>query len=212
MSAIDALIDGFRVFRNDAYERRPEAYARLAREGQHPVAALVTCADSRVDPAHLLGAGPGDLFTIRNVANIVPPYEPDEQRHGTSAALEFAVRDLQVGHVIVLGHAGCGGIRAALDTVDGHPPERDFIRPWIELVADPCRSALAQHGGVDAACCADAERGGVAQSLRNLQTFPWIAEAVQAGALELHGWWFDLYEGRLQAVDPESGAGRQLAP
>lgn len=212
MSSIESLLDRFRAFHTNHFERRSGSYARLAREAQHPTAAILTCADSRIDPAHLLGAGPGDLFTIRNVANIVPPYEPDEQRDGTSAALEFAVRDLQVGHVIVLGHAGCGGIRAALDALDGHPPERDFILPWIELVAEPCRSALAQHGSVDHACCAAAERRSVAQSLRNLKTFPWIEEAVDAGTLELHGWWFDLFGGRLQAIDPETGQGSQLAP
>lgn len=212
MSAIDALLDGFRVFHHDYFERRPDAYARLAREGQHPVAAIIACADSRVDPAHLLGAGPGDLFTIRNVANVVPPFEPDEAQHGTSAALEFAVRDLQVEHVIVLGHAGCGGIAAALEAVDGRPPERDFLRPWIELVADPCRDALKRHGSADAPCRCDAERGGIAQSVRNLSTFPWIDERVEAGQLALHGWWFDLYAGRLEAVDPATGAGRPLAP
>lgn len=211
MSSIDALLDGFRVFRNEYFERRPDAYARLGREGQHPVAAIVACADSRVDPAHLLGVGPGDLFTIRNVANIVPPYEPD-QPHGTSAALEFAVRDLEVDHVIVLGHAGCGGIAAALDAVEGRPPARDFIRPWIESVAEPCRAALAQRGTADQQCHCDAERGGIAQSVRNLATFPWIASGVDAGTLALHGWWFDLYGGRLEAVDPQTGAGRQLAP
>lgn len=212
MASIDFLLDGFRAFRAEHFERHPDRYARLAREGQHPVAAVVSCADSRVDPAILLGAGPGDLFIIRNVANLVPPYHPDDRLHGTSSAIEFAVRDLQVDHLIVLGHAQCGGIQAALDTVRGEPPARDFIRGWVALAEEPCRAALAAHEEDARPCHADAERFSIARSLRNLRTFPWIDEAVASGSLELHGWWFDLVTGTLDEVDSETGQGRRLAP
>jgi len=210
--SIDFLLDGFRAFRGEYFERHPDRYGRLSSEGQHPVAAVIACSDSRVDPAILLGAGPGDLFIVRNVANLVPPYHPDRHLHGTSSAIEFAVRDLEVSHLVVLGHAQCGGIGAALDTVQGHPPERDFIRGWVRLAENSCRTALDAHDGDATACRADAERGSIARSLGNLRTFPWIASAEQAGRLTLHGWWFDLVAGALEEVDPDTGAGRRLVP
>jgi len=211
MTSIDFLLDGFRAFRSEHFERYPERYHRLVSEGQHPVAAVVSCSDSRVDPALLLGAGPGDLFIIRNVANLVPPYHPDDRLHGTSSAIEYAVRDLQVPHLIVLGHAQCGGVRAALDTVLGHPPKRDFIRGWVRLAEEPCRAALETHHGDSAHCAPDAERMSIARSVRNLRTFPWIAAAEKDGQLEVHGWWFDLVAGALEEVDPETGIGHALA-
>lgn len=176
------------------------------------MAVVVACSDSRVDPALLFGAAPGDLFVIRNVANLVPPYQPDEHYHGTSAALEFAIRDLQVPNVIVLGHAHCGGIRATLDTIEGHPPDREFIVPWIDLARPACETAATHHAGNGENCAAMAECHGIAQSLRRLRTFPWIEERVAAGTLALHGLWFDLDAGHLHAVDPETAATRQLAP
>lgn len=212
MASIDFLLDGFRAFRDEHFERRPERFARLAREGQSPAAAVVACADSRVDPAILFGAGPGDLFVVRNVANLVPPYAVDDRLPGTGAALEFAVRDLGVGHVIVLGHARCGGIGAALASVRGRPPERDLIGHWLALAEAPCRRASTAHDPDSEECRAAAEQLSIAQSLAHLRTFPWIAERERAGGLAIHGWWFDLIAGTLDTIEADSGAPRRLVP
>lgn len=179
---------GFRSFRAQYYEQRPELYRALAEEGQRPQALVIACTDSRVDPAILLNAQPGELFVVRNVANLVPPYEPDGRAHSTSAAIEFAVRDLGVAHVVVLGHAHCGGIAALVGGVEG----RDFIGPWMQ-VADRVRRESSDPKA--------AEQAAVGLSLGNLMTFPWLAERVGEGRLELHGWWFDLDEGALWGKD-----------
>lgn len=212
MSTIEPLLDGFRRFRAEHFERNPQRYRQLVREGQKPLAAVVCCSDARVDPALLLGAGPGDVFVIRNVANIVPPYQPDERYHGTSAALEFAVRDLLVPNVIVLGHAYCGGIRAAISTVQGNPPDREFLVPWIDLARPACETALEQEPDDAAACATCAEHNGIAQSLRRLRSFPWLDQRVRDGELQLHGLWFDLDNGHLYSVDADSAETRCLVP
>ena len=212
MTTIEPLLEGFRRFRAEHFERHPQHYRSLVSQGQHPLAAVVCCADARVDPAILLGAGPGDLFVIRNVANLVPPYQPDEHHHGTSAALEFAVRDLRVPNLVVLGHAYCGGIRATIDTLEGHPPDREFLVPWIDLARPACEAALAECDHDGGRCGPRAECQNVAQSLRRLRTFPWIDEQVRNGELTLHGLWFDLDHGHLHGVDPETAATRRLVP
>jgi carbonic anhydrase len=148
-----------------------------------------------VDPAILFGTEPGEIFVVRNVANLVPPYAPSLDHHSTSAALEFAVRSLEVEHVIVLGHARCGGIAALLDasgTLGG-----DFIRPWMQIAAPARERALAEasaSGSDPQRCC---EHEAIRVSLANLKSFPWIAERVRAGDLHLHGWYFDLATGEL---------------
>jgi len=183
---IERLKAGFRAFRSIHYEARPEIYQELA-DGQHPEVLLIACSDSRVDPAILLNAQPGELFVVRNVANLVPPYEPDGRHHSTSAAIEFAVRDLKVRHVVILGHSRCGGIKALREGVEG----RDFIGPWTSLAAEACRGT---HN------LAEAEQAAIAASLANLAAFPWVRERMDTGELFAHGWWFDLEEGRLLEV------------
>jgi len=183
------LLAGFRVFRATYYGQRPERFAKLAKDGQHPRALVIACSDSRVDPALLLNAEPGELFVVRNVANLVPPHQPDERHHGTSAAIEFAVRDLEVGHIVVIGHSGCGGIQALFQLQQGQPLDRQYVNRWVSIAAPAC-----------AGCEADAasmERASVVHSLANLRTFPWIAERVEAGRLSLAGWWFDMENGKL---------------
>lgn len=212
MTTIEPLLQGFRSFREEHFERHPERFRRLVEEGQHPLAAVLCCSDARVDPALLLGVGPGDVFVIRNVANIVPPYEPDENYHGTSAALEFAVRDLRVPNLIVLGHAYCGGIRAAIDTLEGHPPDREFLVPWIGLARPACAHAIEQEPDDPKACGRCAEHHNIAQSLRRLRTFPWIEERIAAGDLALHGLWFDLDQGHLLQIESDTATARQLVP
>lgn len=186
---IERLKAGFRGFRSIHYEARPETYQALA-AGQNPDVLVIACSDSRVDPAILLNAQPGELFVVRNVANLVPPYEPDGRHHSTAAAIEFAVRDLKVEHVVILGHSRCGGIRALREGVDG----REFIGPWTAIAADACRHA---HDS------AEAEHAAIAASLGNLAGFPWVAELIDAGALSIHGWWFDMEAGRLLEVAPD---------
>lgn len=203
---IDRLIAGFRGFRARYYEQRPERMQELAREGQSPEVMLVACADSRVDPALLLGSEPGELFVVRNVANLVPPYGPDDGHHGTSAALEFAVRDLEVKHIVVLGHSMCGGIQALRSAMSGEPQSREFIAPWMDIAAQAC--PCGEEGEVPEQ--SKVERDSIRISLQNLITFPWIAQKVSTGELKLHGWWIDLDGGRLCAVRPEGEGLREI--
>lgn len=207
VAAIDRLVAGFRGFRARYYEARPERMIELATHGQTPEVLIIACSDSRVDPALLLGVEPGEVFTVRNVANLVPPYAPDDSHHSTSAALEFAVRDLEVRHIVVLGHSACGGIQSLRAAVAGSPPTREFIAPWVEIAADACR--CGDDGEVPDQ--RTVEQNGIRISLRNLQSFPWVIERVNAGDLMLHGWWVDLNEGRLLTIS-EHGYTNVLVP
>ncbi len=199
------LIDGFNRFRATYFVGAPLLYDRLAREGQAPKVLVVACSDSRVDPAILTTAEPGDLFIVRNVAAIVPPYDNDGRIKGTSSAIEFAVRALEVEHVIVLGHAQCGGVRALAGDADTRG-RFEFLSDWVN-VATPARQIIDDVlAGGDAALRLRAlEQATILVSLRNLLTFPWIAERVQAEKLRLHAWYFDLVIGRLLAHDAASG-------
>lgn len=190
--AIERLVAGFKGFRTVHYEQRPELYQELAQK-QSPEVLVIACSDSRVDPAILLNTQPGELFVVRNVANLVPPYDPDGRHHSTSAAIEFAVRDLQVRHVVILGHSRCGGIHAVREGITG----RDFIGPWTDLAADACRSARSSS---------EAEQAAIAASMRNLAGFPWVRERIDAERLSVRGWWFNLEEGRLLSVDADGAA------
>lgn len=189
---MDALIAGYRRFRADTWPHRRQLFAQLAEHGQHPRAMVVACADSRVDPAMIFDAGPGEIFVVRNVANLVPPCQPDGAFHGTSAALEFGVVVLGVRDLIVMGHGLCGGVRALLDGVAEAPT--GFIGPWIRL-AEPARiRTLACHPADPQLTC---EQETVRLSLDNLLTFPWIAARVADGRLRLHGVHFDIRSGIL---------------
>ncbi|MGH6718988.1 MAG: carbonic anhydrase [Alphaproteobacteria bacterium] len=196
LHSIEQLIAGFRAFRAEHYEPNRAFYEALAVQGQAPRIMIVACADSRVDPLRITGAGLGDVFIVRNVANLVPPYAPDGAYHGTSAALEFAVRVLGVEHIVVMGHARCGGIQAL---VDGSPlaGERDdFVGAWM-AIARPARAraeAIAPPGEGRRRAC---EHESIKGSLANLATFPWIKQRVDAGQLRLHGWYYDLAGARL---------------
>jgi carbonic anhydrase len=206
-SVIDRLIAGFKVFRTRYFEQRPELFAELASKGQSPDVLIVGCSDSRADPAILLDTEPGELFVIRNVANLIPPYQPDGQYHGTSAALEFAVRDLAVRHIVVLGHSGCGGIKALIEseesgTLEGH----EFIANWVSIAGRARAARAADSAGADPEHeCRLVEQAAVRVSLENLMSFPWIRRKVGVGELSIHGWWFDLEHGRLWGIDaPEA--------
>ncbi|TCT03256.1 carbonic anhydrase [Aquabacter spiritensis] len=208
---ISHLVDGVRRFRARFYEEAPSLMRRLVDKGQAPATLMISCSDSRVDPAILSGAKPGELFVVRNVANLVPAYRPDDGLHGTGAAIEYAVRDLKVDHIIVLGHAHCGGIKAMLSTAGGERPPREFVGPWVEMALDASRLYVTDEGaeGGKRAMPLDrlkevpflAERAAILGSLDNLMTYPWVRERVEAGTLALHGWWFDLDSGDLWATD-----------
>lgn len=203
MKNIDELVDGFRRFHSVYYGQRPELVERLVKHGQAPKVMVVACSDSRVDPAIVTDCDPGDLFVVRNVANLVPPYEEGGGYHGTSAALEFAVRCLNVEHVIVMGHARCGGIRALLGDIRLEDGAGQFITPWMSIAEQARREVSTTHAAGDAeARAAACERQAVRVSLANLMSFPFVREAVAAGRLQLHGWYFDLDRGELHGCDP----------
>lgn len=195
---MEELIEGYRRFRAEQWPRERERFEATADRGQSPKALVIACSDSRVDPQMILGARPGELFVVRNVSNLVPPCEHDASYHGTSAAIEFAVRTLKVPHLIVIGHGMCGGIRALLD---GSAAGADFVARWIELAAPAVRETegLEPLEARLRAC----EQATVRLSLENLMTFPWIREAVAAGALRLHGAYFDIRQGTLFLLQPD---------
>lgn len=204
MSATDKLLAGYHRFREGYYQENQEQLFKLAKEGQFPKIAIVSCSDSRVDPSVILDCEPGDLFVIRNVANLVPPCEDDESYHGTSAALEFAVTGLEVESIIVLGHTQCGGIKSLIDNADNKDKKvnKSFITKWMKQLEEVRDEIIADETLVDQksrySCC---EKKGIQHSLDNLMTFPWIKERVEAGTLKLHGWRYDLYSSELCALN-----------
>jgi carbonic anhydrase len=191
------LLDGYRRFRTEVWSTERARYEALSREGQSPGTLVIACSDSRVDPATVFGAGPGELFAVRNVAGLVPPFTPDAGHHGTSAALEYGVRVLKVARIVVLGHAQCGGVRAM---VEGAPREaQDFVAPWMALAAPVLECVPVGLEGD--ALLHHCEEEVVRLSLRNLMTFPWIAEAVAEGRLALHGFRFAIHTGVLEKLE-----------
>src|SRR6202789_3391172 len=190
---MDDLLTGYRRFRRNRWPERRRQFETLADTGQQPRALVICCADSRVDPAMIFNADPGELFVVRNVANLVPPFAPDGAWHGTSAAVEFAVRILEVPDIVVMGHGLCGGVRALLE---GAPAEdSDFIAPWIALAAPAKARARARTDIADLQLCCEHET--IRLSLENLSTFPWIASRIASGMLRLSGAHFDIRSGVL---------------
>jgi carbonic anhydrase len=202
MSTIDILLAGFRAFKAHYFEQRPRLFQYLIEAGQQPDVMIIACSDSRVDPAILLNTQPGEMFVVRNVANLIPPYQPDANYHGTSAALEFAVRDLRVKHIVVLGHSQCGGMAALRRFGAGQPVDREFIAPWVTIAQSVLMQDLKDSGAT--------ERAAVQVSLQNLMSFPWIASPVGNGEISLHGWWFDIEAGILWGADAPGAEFRQI--
>ena len=204
MTNINELLQGFQRFRVKSFEPNRELFNRLAMQGQTPRTLLVGCSDSRVDPAILTDSAPGDLFVVRNVANLVPPHETTGRYHGTSAALEFAVCNLKVHNIIILGHSRCGGIRALLEGYGENDEGEGFIAPWVKIAASARDEVLqrwpdASNEFKQRAC----ERAGIRASLTNLMTFPFIRQRVEQGQLKLYGWYYDLENGELMQYDSE---------
>jgi len=198
---MDRLIQGYRAFKSRRWPEERAHYEELAAKGQKPDYLVIACSDSRADPATIFDAAPGELFVVRNVAGIVPPYETDSGYHGTSAALAFAVVTLGVKQILVLGHAQCGGIAAAIDgrLTEGVP----FLGNWIALL-EPVRAHSA-HVHDPAARHVAMERDCVKLSLDNLMSFPFVAERVKDGRLRLNGARFGIADGRLEILDRASG-------
>lgn len=192
---MDELLRGYRQFRDNSWPEYRRLFEHLARFGQRPRTMVVACSDSRVDPAMIFGAGPGELFVVRNVANLVPPYQPDQAYHGTSAALEFGVIGLEVKNLIVLGHGLCGGVSALLS---GTPDTlQDFVAPWLR-VGQRARQRVMECTPEDPQLAG--EQAVVQLSIENLRTFPWISEREQDGRLKIFGGHFDVRYGKLAMI------------
>ena len=204
--AVGRLLAGLRAFRATYYEQRPEPLRKLVDSGQHPEVLVIACSDSRVDPAILTNAEPGDLFVVRNVANLVPPYETGGRFHGVSAALEFAILNLRVKHLVVMGHSGCGGIKAALDQTAARETEAHFISKWMSMLDEARLSVLAAYQMRPLAERMRAlEMEGIRASLKNLRTFPCVQALEAKGRIELHGAHFDIASGTLSVLNHQSG-------
>ena len=210
MKGFGNLLEGYRRFRANRFESERERFRELA-EGQKPRAIIIACCDSRADPATIFDADPGEIFVVRNVANLVPPFEASGGRHGVSAALEFAVTQLKVPEIIVMGHERCGGIQAALTGCfhDAEPGEGGFVHRWMEQVAQPAAEIAASHGtGEDAARVL--EEVAIRQSLANLRTFPFVAKREAAGDLAILGCHFSIGDGELYLLDETEEAFRPV--
>jgi carbonic anhydrase len=203
----EEFVDGYKRFRLGTYFQQRQRYDALASKGQSPRVMVIACCDSRVDPATVFDAAPGQIFVLRHIAALVPPYEPDGKHHSASAAIEYAVTQLEVDHIVVFGHGRCGGIEASLSGCFNHAPEGEggFIHHWMDLIAparDKIVEAAAHMPDIDAQRAL--ERAAVRVSLTNLRTFPFIREREAAGKLQLHGAIFDLSEGVLRLLEPDS--------
>ncbi|OYY72366.1 carbonic anhydrase [Sphingomonas sp. 28-63-12] len=207
MTDFGELLGGYRRFRETGYAQQRGRWAEL-REGQSPKVMVIACSDSRVDPAQIFDTSPGEIFVVRNVANLVPPFELDGKRHGVSAALEFAVTQLEVSEIVVMGHGSCGGVNAAItQAFAGKPPgEGGFIDHWIDLLDDARDKIVAEFGnGPEAVHALELET--VRVSIANLRTFPCIPEREAAGTLHLHGAYFAIADGILHVMDAEGDFG-----
>ena len=211
MPYLKQLIDGYRRFRENDWQHERERWSELA-EGQSPQVMILSCADSRVDPAQIFDGRPGEMFVARNIAALAPPYETSSGYHGVSASLEFAVTQLKVGEILVMGHGLCGGCAAALTGQfdDTEPGEGHFIADWVRMLSEARDKVRSRHKELNREAFLDMEREAVKVSLANLRTFPWIAEREEAGELKLHGAHFSISEGRLYMLDEAEGTFRPV--
>lgn len=201
----ERLLAGYRNFMTGRYQAESERYRSLARDGQKPDIMVVACCDSRAAPETIFDVGPGELFVLRNVANLVPPYEPDGEFHSTSAALEFAVQSLKVRNIVVMGHGRCGGIRAALDPAAEPLSPGDFIGKWMSLVGPAADIVTRNTMMTQTERQTALERISIRFSIANLRTFPCIRILEEKGKLSLHGAWFDISSGELWVMNRQTG-------
>ncbi len=198
-----SLLEGYRTFRTQRLPVEQSRYRELSVHGQSPESMVIGCCDSRVSPEVIFDAGPGELFVVRNIANLVPVYQPDENAHGVSAALEFAVNVLQVKNIVVLGHAQCGGIRAFVDKAAPLSPG-DFIGKWMAMFIKPGEVVEQRSHESMQDFVTRIEKAAVFRSLENLETFPFVRARVESGQLQLHGAYFGVAEGSLFVLDKQS--------
>jgi carbonic anhydrase len=208
------LIEGYEAFLGGRFRREQDRYRQLAERGQSPKILLIGCCDSRVSPEVIFDALPGEIFVLRNIANLVPPYEPDAEHHGTSAALEYAVTILKVEHIVIMGHASCGGVRAYVEQASD--PGRaamapdDFIGRWISLMA-PAAAKLGPRSGPIEIYAERLAQAAIIETLANLRSFPYVRDGEKAGRVALHGAYFGVADGRLYGLDEATGTFRHLA-
>jgi len=203
------LTDGYKAFYYGRLRHERERFEKLAASGQKPEVMIVACCDSRAAPEVIFDSAPGEIFVVRNVANLVPPYAPDGVHHGTSAALEFAVQALKVRHIVVMGHGRCGGVHAFRTGREGGASEPlspgDFIGKWMSLLEPATADLRCTDPESDAARQRALEEASVRNSIHNLMTFPCVRILVERGQLRVHGAWFDIGQGVLWVLDPETG-------
>lgn len=204
------LIEGYRTFTTQRLPTEQTRYRELAERGQSPQVMVIGCCDSRVSPEVIFDAGPGELFVVRNVANLVPVYQPDGGAHGVSAALEFAVQVLHVPHIVVLGHAQCGGIRAFIDNAAPLSPG-DFIGRWMSMFVKPDERVEQRAHETMQDFVTRIEKAAVFRSLENLTTFPFVQAAIARGELALHGAYFGVAQGSLAVLDRDAKEFRKVA-
>jgi len=206
------LAQRYHGWKATGYENNKAWYRRLASEGQHPRAMVISCCDSRVHVTSIFGAEQGEFFIHRNIANLIPPYAPDGDHHGTSAAVEYAVNALKVAHVIILGHSSCGGVAGCHDMCNGLAPELEettsFVGRWMDILRPGYERV--KHIENEAERRTALEKEAVLVSLENLMGFPFVAEAVKEGDLSLHGLWNDIGNGGLECFDPAKGTFTQV--
>lgn len=199
----EKLVKGYARFHDAYFKGESEVFKSLVQEGQRPEVLVIACSDSRIDPAIVTSSAPGDLFVVRNVAALVPPHESDGRLHGTSAAIEFAIKSLKVGHIVVMGHSLCGGIGALADWQKTEEAF-EFIGPWMEIGKGTLSAVNAATTQADPATRQKAlEQAMILTSLQNLCSFPWVRQGVGDKRLRLHGWYFDLQRGALEEYDPQ---------
>ena len=210
MSLPQQLVDGYRAFLIGRLRHEQDRYRDLAKSGQSPEVMVIGCCDSRVSPEVIFDARPGELFVVRNVANIIPPYAPDQQAHGVSAALEFGVGALRIKHIVVLGHAQCGGIKAYAEDAEPLSPG-DFIGNWMKLVAPAAKKAGPRGTLTLADYLTRLEQANVVNGLDNLMTFPRLRKLIERGEVAIHGAYFGVANGQLSARDSTTGKFIQVA-
>ena len=200
------LTDRFRRFKHRHFVPNADQYEELARYGQTPEVMVISCCDSRVDPETIFSAMPGELFVMRNVANLVPPYETGGKFHGVSSAIEFAVLNLRVKHIVIMGHSSCGGVKVALDQSAAIQTEAHFISRWMSMLDDARLRVLAAHQmKPQAERLAALEKEGIKTSIKNLRTFPFVQQQEEKGRLSLHGAYFDISSGTLSVLNHSRG-------
>ncbi|WP_375427490.1 carbonic anhydrase [uncultured Sphingomonas sp.] len=204
MASFANMIQGYHRFHEQKWATERERWAELAKS-QSPKVMVIACADSRVSPAQIFDVAPGQIFSVRNVANLVPPFETTAGLHGVSAALEFAVTQLEVPEIVVMGHASCGGVKASIGHLfeGAKPGEGGFVADWVGILDDARDRVVERMGAEGPEAQRELEWEGIRQSLANLMTFPFVRERVEAGTLKLQGAWFEIASGELQVMNAD---------